>query len=157
MKRTYLSLILFSALLSACSGGNVVSLIAESEGEAVKRSISLLKQGVAEGDKKLLMKLMDPKYVREQHDQFLEGRTDQFLNEFFSGENVETGEFVNLQVEDLHRVEEITVTEVEGEGVYEVVAILQIKSGIQVRSNWRLVVMKLSSNQFRAGFIGAVG
>ncbi|MCB0712181.1 MAG: hypothetical protein KDD67_07610 [Ignavibacteriae bacterium] len=157
MKRTYLSLLLISTLLSACSGAKDVSLIADTEGEAVDRAVSLLKQGVAKQDKKLLMELMDPDYVREQHDQFLGGRTDQFLNEFFSGENVERGEFVNPHVEDLKSVVDVTVTELEGEGSYEVNAIIEMKSGIRVHNNWRLVVNQLSSKQFRAGLIGGVG
>ncbi|MCB9223325.1 MAG: hypothetical protein R2780_09515 [Crocinitomicaceae bacterium] len=30
-----------------------------------------------------VMQMIHPNYVKEQHDNFLEGRTDQFLNEFF--------------------------------------------------------------------------
>lgn len=33
-----------------------------------------------------LMMLMEPEYKRTQHDEFLQGRTDQFLTEFFGGQ-----------------------------------------------------------------------
>jgi hypothetical protein len=42
-------------------------------------------QAVLTGNVSKLMALMAPSYVREQHDQILEGRTEQFILEFFGG------------------------------------------------------------------------
>ena len=48
-------------------------------------------------DADALLAYMDPGYKRTQHDEFLEGRTVQFLNEFFwCEENIQFNDFTNV-------------------------------------------------------------
>ena len=155
LSRYLLFLLVFFGV--ACSSGKTVTLVADNPDEAIARLVAVLEEAVATQDKQLLMGLMDPDYVVEQHDGFLDGRTEQFLNEFFGGLDIETGDYINVRVDELKKIYGIQVEAIEGENFYDMEGIVVLTSGDEIRSTWFLVVHRLSSRQYRAGLRGAVG
>ena len=96
-----------------------------------------------------VIKLMDKNYSKEQI-KFLGGNKEQFVNELFSGNDIESGEYINLKLVDIENIEidEIHVLE-GGDRKY----IFNVKSGeLLVRCS--LVLHKTGK---KYGFIGAVG
>ncbi len=157
MKTVYRSLLLSLLLSAGCSRADIPTLIAPDSRTAVDRLVTALRGGVAMQDRDRLMALMDPEYVQEQHDRLLEGRTDQFLNEFFAGTEVVSGKFRSVEVEELQRIERIDIEETDEDDRYEVEAILLTSAGTEIRVAWYIVVERLSSKQYRAWLRGTVG
>lgn len=61
--------------------------------QAVHNHLSEFELAVKNHDQEKVMSLLDKAYVKEQHDGFLGGRTEQFLNELLCGEPVSEGKF----------------------------------------------------------------
>ncbi|MBP8753847.1 MAG: hypothetical protein KBH39_06460 [Chitinophagales bacterium] len=55
------------------------------------------------------LKLTDADYRAEQHDDFLSGNTKQFIDELFSGYEIQTDTFINFKLTD---IDALTVQEV---------------------------------------------
>lgn len=92
--------LLFIFVLVACSPKlHLLDSPILSENKDLDKFLFSFEKAVLAHDKQGCMSFMSPRYVHEQHDQFLEGRTDQFLREFFSG-TVEAG----IQVEGEEKV-----------------------------------------------------
>ena len=111
--------------------------------------ISTLMQGGLKGT----LQFFDPDYVAEQHDSFLEGRTEQFVAEFLCG-NVKKG-FYDMTPQ-LNRIKSMkvkkTCCDVEKDEIY---ADVQIVMDYGVKYIVRLQLRVTESGDLR--FIGAVG
>ena len=111
--------------------------------------ISTLMQGNLKGT----LQFFDPNYVAEQHDDFLEGRTEQFVAEFLCG-NVKKGYFD--MTPQLNRIKSMkvkkTCCDVEKDEIY---ADVQIVMDYGVKYIVRLQLRVTESGDLR--FIGAVG
>jgi len=111
--------------------------------------ISTLMQGELKGT----LQFFDPDYVAEQHDSFLEGRTEQFVAEFLCG-NVKKG-FYDMTPQ-LNRIKSMkvkkTCCDVEKDEIY---ADVQIVMDYGVKYIVRLQLRVTESGDLR--FIGAVG
>lgn len=59
----------------------------------VKKITNSFISTLLQGDLKDTLEFFDPNYVAEQHDDFLEGRTEQFVSEFLAG-NYKKGYYV---------------------------------------------------------------
>lgn len=110
-----------------------------------------------------LKSLMDERYVREQHDQFLQGRTAQFIDEFFCGpQESESGRFTcipfrlvrELQLVSLQRSQESTwnvrykvISHPEGQSTKSMTVILDFK----------LVKTMTSDGRIRYALLGSAG
>jgi len=82
MKIQFLLIILLS-LLSLSINAHSVKKEKIKEKAAETKFLRQVESAVKVHDADQLMKFMEPSYKRTQHDEFLEGRTVQFLNEFF--------------------------------------------------------------------------
>ncbi|MBQ9666745.1 MAG: hypothetical protein IJV33_09790 [Bacteroidaceae bacterium] len=106
-----------------------------------------------EKDLKGTLAFFDPSYVAEQHDNFLEGRTEQFVTEFLSG-TVKKGYYD--MTPELHRIKSMKVKKVccnpKKEEFY---ADVQILMDYGVKYTVRLDLHVTESGELR--FIGAVG
>jgi len=58
--------------------------------------VTEISQAVTNKNQSKVMEMMHPSYVTEQHDGFLEGRTNQFLSEFFGSELNQINNFKHL-------------------------------------------------------------
>lgn len=105
------------------------------------------------GELKGTLQFFDPDYVAEQHDSFLEGRTEQFVAEFLCG-NVKKG-FYDMTPQ-LNRIKSMkvkkTCCDVEKDEIY---ADVQIVMDYGVKYIVRLQLRVTESGDLR--FIGAVG
>lgn len=63
--------------------------------------LKTLEQTVLAHDLKGMMELMDADYVKEQHDQNLEGRTQQFIDELFCGNKTDDGQYLCIPFSDI--------------------------------------------------------
>jgi hypothetical protein len=106
-----------------------------------------------EGNLKGTLYFFDPNYVAEQHDDFLEGRTEQFVAEFLCG-NVKKGYYD--MTPQLNRIKSMkvkkTCCDVEKDEIY---ADVQIVMDYGVKYIVRLQLRVTESGDLR--FIGAVG
>ena len=111
--------------------------------------ISTLMQGNLKGT----LYFFDPSYVAEEHDSFLEGRTEQFVAEFLAG-NVKKGYYAITP--QLDRIKSIkvkkTFCDLEKDEIYADVKILM---DYGVKYTVRLQLRVTDSGDLR--FIGAVG
>ena len=111
--------------------------------------ISTLMQGNLKGT----LYFFDPDYVAEQHDSFLEGRTEQFVAEFLAG-NVKKGYYAITP--QLDRIKSMKVKKAycdpEKDDIY---ADVQIVMDYGVKYVVRLKMVVTESGDLR--FIGAVG
>jgi hypothetical protein len=96
---------------------------------------------------------MEKNYLKEQHRQFLKGRTNQFLNEFFCGTNVSSNKFECPEYQKIDAIEKVSI--VKKEDWYE------YSFKIKVNTKWLLVkqsiVKKSSKYSKEYGLVGAVG
>src|SRR6478735_5059835 len=90
MKKIHLISILF--ILASCAVEKSSSTKPQ-DGETIDAFVSSFEKATLSHDANQIMLFMENGYVKEQHDQFLEGRTEQFLNEFYCGNNVSSNTF----------------------------------------------------------------
>ena len=99
------------------------------------------------------LQFFDPDYVEEQHDNFLEGRTEQFVAEFLCG-NVKKGYYD--MTPQLSRIKSMkvkkTFCDLENDEIYADVQIV-MDYGVKYIVRLQLRVTRLGN----LGFIGAVG
>lgn len=94
-------------------------------------------------------------YVKEQHNEFLQGRTQQFLNEFFCG-NLETNKTKFICVKDytkIKSIETISITQKQDSYIYKF-KILYDNEWIIVEQNISQAPSKINTH---LGLVGASG
>jgi hypothetical protein len=101
-----------------------------------------------------VLNFMDPDYIREQLDDFLDGRAEQFLNEFFCGMKTDDSGFFCPEFETItgFEFEDIEKTE---EGMYRVVYTITTKAE-SIRCDWGIMVIP-TGVVYRYGLVGASG
>jgi hypothetical protein len=142
--------ILFAAMMLMAS----VSVNAqEYKKSTVKGITNAFISTLMQGNLKGTLQFFDPSYVAEQHDDFLEGRTEQFVSEFLCG-NVKKGYFD--MTPQLNRIKSMkvknTCCDVEKDDIY---ADVQIVMDYGVKYIVRLQLRVTESGKL--AFIGAVG
>lgn len=101
-----------------------------------------------------LMKLLDPKYIREQHDDFLKGNTEQFIDELFCGYIGRTKEsFKCLKLKNITHIDILSI-EPEGDRGYRVYYHVSNDQFV-IEANWFINILHDSDQKF--GLVGAVG
>lgn len=106
-----------------------------------------------EGNLKGTLYFFDPSYVAEQHDSFLEGRTEQFVAEFLAG-NVKKGYYAITP--QLDRIKSMKVKKVSCDPANDdIYADVKIVMDYGVKYVVRLQLRVTESGDLR--FIGAVG
>lgn len=99
-------------------------------------------------DEKGIIQHMDKGYRKEQI-AFLDGNTEQFVDELFGGTDVLTGEYVNIKFKNILRIEVAEVVDRQ-DGSFEY--IFRVRDGqADVMSSLLLVTGK------KMGFVGARG
>lgn len=113
-------------------------------------------QAVLSHDKGRMLELMDKRYRAEQHDDFLEGQTDQFLNEFFDGKTPD-GRWGHITFSNISRIERLSLEPAErghSSGLPAFVVSYRVEAdGVVVIVSWNVT----ESPWDRYGLYGAVG
>jgi hypothetical protein len=100
-----------------------------------------------------ILEFMDMGYIEEQLDGMLKGDVEQFLNEFFCGNNIKTDEFKCVKYKTIKRLKRQTVVR-SGDG-YQVGYII-IAKGLKVSTEWFINKAK-DGDDFVYGLVGAMG
>jgi hypothetical protein len=108
---------------------------------------------IKSGELKQSLAYFAPKYVKEEHDGFLAGRTDQFLSEFLAGYSLTGGDFiVPKNVSDIESIKikkaRVNPNAVEANVIFEIKLVTGVKYSVDVY---------LSIDNNRLYFWGAVG
>lgn len=155
MKQTTLSLILLFTLGSfghPCKSiyPETAKIDANEEVKDFLKNFELqLKQHDAEG----MLEFMDPKYLEEQYTGMLKGNTEQFLKEFFCGEDQKTNEFKCVAYQSIKKLKLQGL--VKADGGFEVRYIIVAK-GFKVNTEWFIKEM-MDGPTYSYGLVGALG
>ena len=130
-----------------------------SEGESYKIPkelsvfLSSFEQNVTSYNSDNVLLHMDKAYKKEQHDDMLEGRTEQFLNEFFSGLNTDGSGFVSVKFNSIKGIHFVSIQ--KNETGYTVYYTIETKEA-NIDCSWEISVKKTEYGT-KYGLIGAVG
>ena len=111
-------------------------------------------KAVIEHDSLNLMKLIDKSYVREQHDEFLKGNTEQFINELFCGDVSDRDEFKCFEFKNISKMERLRI-EQDGLNGYKVYYLVS-DGEHTIEADW-YVKLYYHYKQPKFGLVGAVG
>lgn len=98
---------------------------------------------------KKVFKLLDKEYRKAQLT-FLEGRKTQLIDDLFSGSEIDSEKFVNGELKNILKIETAEVI-ANKDGSYKY--IFRIRDG----SSDFLIVLSLTKNKKKYGFVGAMG
>ena len=154
MKHLYL--ILSIILISSCSSIQKIN----SSGEKFKISRELnqflldFETTAKSHSKNGMLNLMDKEYKQEQHDEMLEGRTVQFLNEFFAGRQTNDKGFKVLDFETVTTLDFISINQTD-EDTFEVFYIVKTPE-YQINCHWQIKLRSINGKKV-FGLVGASG
>lgn len=120
----------------------------------IDRFLESFESAVESHDSDQIMSHMDPDYVKEQHDNFLGGRTDQFINEFFGGYKKNTKEFKTVPYREIKKLKLLNLVH-DGDNFYTVSYLVKAK-GLKVTCEWS-VKIRFNGGNTAFGMVGAVG
>jgi len=100
------------------------------------------------------MQLLDANYVREQHDHFLNGRTEQFLNELFCGNEVDKEGYQCLNFNEINHIQQLKIVK-NGQDSFRAYYRVSDKEHT-VEVDWYIHIFNAEEGQ-KIGLIGAVG
>lgn len=149
MKQLLLLCIVF--ILASCATEKSSSTKAQDG--TIEQFVSSFEKATLSHDSREIMLFMENGYVKEQHDQFLEGRTEQFLNEFFCGTNQRSNKFECTGYKKIDVIERVSI--VKKENWYD------YTFKIKVGNEWILVVQTIAGKPSKYskiyGLVGASG
>ena len=154
MKHLYLIFIVF--FIFSCTSVQKIN----SSGEKYKISKELnqflvdFESAVEDQKRTELLNLMDPDYKKEQHDEMLEGRTDQFLNEFFAGRQTNGKGFKVLNFESVTSLDFSGINKTN-EDTFDVFYIVKT-SEYQINCRWQ-IKLRIIKEKNVFGMVGASG
>lgn len=119
----------------------------------LKSFLADFEKAVVSHNTEKLMELMDPDYVKNQHDEMLRGNTSQFINEFFCGNLADGSGFKCLK---LLEIEGAKMHELVKEDGYYYVYYTISSAKIKVTCSWTITVKEIDGERI-FGFFGASG
>jgi hypothetical protein len=120
---------------------------------------------VLQHDQEAIMALLDPDYVKEQHNEFLNGMTEQFLKELFSGaftdgqtvKGKKGASYLPSQITGIQLIQVVTHKGDDGDYDYYTLTYKVTGSDGTITCSWSLVARR--GEGFPGGFalVGASG
>jgi len=152
MKRNlFLTLAIFSAFIFQAQAQTLEWKIVTETSASMHKFLTRFEKSILKHDHNKLMKFMHKNYVQEQHDKFLEGRTEQFINELFCGDNLKHNQFECIK---LSQIQKITRLRIEKNGHFQRIVYRIETQNTQVEIV--LGIQKQADNK-KYGLNGAVG
>jgi len=149
--------VLISTVFFLFSCASTYKVGSEGENYKIPKELSVFlssfEQSVTSHNSVNILLHMDKAYKKEQHDDMLEGRTEQFLNEFFSGSNVNGSGFVSVKFNSIKSIHFVSIQ--KNETGYTVYYTVETKDAI-VDCSWEISV-KITETETVYGLVGAVG
>lgn len=132
------------------------SLIAQDENyKEIRKHCNRFASAVKKHDSKACLNYFDTDYRIKQHDQFLEGNTKQFLDEFFAGEYTNGNTTIDFYVPDFYSIVSVKCIGLDyiDENICLVVLEITMKDGGSLSS----LVHVLYRSKGNMGFVGSMG
>ena len=154
MKHLYLPLVIL--FVFSCSSVQKTG----SSGEKFKISKGLnqflldFETSAKSHDKKAMLNLMDKEYLHDQLDNMLEGRTDQFFNEFFAGRQTNGKGFRVLNFDTVTTLDFTGINQTN-ENSFEVFYIVKTPE-YQINCQWQIKLHSINGKTV-FGLVGASG
>lgn len=167
-KFSFFSILFVSLFLNSCKSKSGIPAKVEVENtDTIKEKYTLVEPvytdlesflkgfeaAVLSNDPGRILPYMDKDYLREQHDSLLQGRTYQFLNEFFSGNSLEKQTFVKA---DYKKITAITRNESNYNTGYYAISYSVFIDNNTIKCTW-IIMTKLENGKPVFGLYGAVG
>jgi len=121
--------------------------------KALQQFLFDFEKAVKDQNTEKILSLMDKEYLTEQHDNFLEGRTSQFLNEFFCGELTNGRGFKCLKFNELKNASKISIIQ----NLDSYVVMYEVSDAKDsIIASWTISVREIKG-KIVYGFVGAMG
>ncbi|MBK8486782.1 MAG: hypothetical protein IPL48_03235 [Bacteroidetes bacterium] len=117
----------------------------------LEKFISKFEKAVISHNYKKVLKLTDADYKSEQHDVLLKGNTKQFIDELFSGYDIQTDAFINFK---LTEIDALSVQEVFQNSVSDYIISWLVTSKNSGTAKCQLHITKKKN---KWGVVGAFG
>jgi len=120
---------------------------------ALQNYLRTLEQTIAKHDVAAMMELMDRDYVKGQHDKNLEGRTKQFIDELFCGNETQNDQYMCIPFTDVNKANYTAIVDLEdGYSVF-----YEISSANKTISLDWWITAKIYDGKIVYGIYGALG
>ena len=141
-------------VLASCSNISYLNETAKADKSAMKTYLKDLKQVALNKHYTVLMAYMDEDYLKEQHEDNLNGNDIQFVNEIFCGKDITDDSFHCIKQEEITYFEAAEITQVE-ETRYKALFIVGNKEN---KVACKLLISKrIREGKIKLGIVGAVG
>lgn len=140
-------------LASGCVSLNVHTSAKYGSNASVAGFLQSFEQAALDGNEARVMAHMATAYLVGQHDDMLEGRTEQFLAEFFGGYSAKEDRHVSIPLNQIIAMELVKL--IESDNGYQVTYRVHAAE-ISVECEWRLIWLGVASGS-AFGFVGAWG
>lgn len=154
MKSKLLYITLLTLVLSACSQVQYLKGTKSPDKKAMKTFLKELPEVALHQHYTILMNYMDADYVKEQHDDFLNGNDIQFVDEIFCGEDINDQSYHCIEQKNITFFETKLVEQIE-DTKYKALFIVgdnQHKVACKM-----LISKKITDGKVVFGIVGAVG
>ncbi len=101
-----------------------------------------------------VLAFFDEAYRKEQHDQFLQGNTAQFVKEFFCGNSLKTDEFACLPLNEIIKMKRLSVDVIDEK---ECAIRYKLKSANRIITIYAAMFRRTYNGELKWGLVGAVG
>jgi len=135
-KLKVISLLLLIFIGTGCSSVKTTSS-QEKEAKAISKFLVDFEKAVISHDSKELLKLIDRNYLDEQCYGFLNGNTEQFINELFCGNLTNEDKFQCLAFSQIDKLE---LVKQERQDDYYTVVYKVSANGAEINADWVIVV-----------------
>ena len=135
-KLKVISLLLLIFIGTGCSSVKTTSS-QEKEAKAISKFLVDFEKAVISHDSKELLKLIDRNYLDEQCYGFLNGNTEQFINELFCGNLTNEDKFQCLAFSQIDKLE---LVKQERQDDYYTVVYKVAANGVEINADWIIIV-----------------
>ena len=124
-----------------------------NETKEVGKFLADFEKAVIRHDSKGLLKFIDQNYLQEQYYGFMEGNTEQFLNELFCGNLTNEDRYECLTFKEINRLK---LVKLEREDDFYRVAYTVVANGVKINTDWRIII-RIVGGKVVCGLEGSYG
>ncbi|GEM_PF-6300758 len=110
MKRNlFLTLVIFSTFIFQIQAQTLEWETVTKTSSSMHKFLTRFEKTILKHNHNKLMKFMHKNYIQEQHDKFLEGRTEQFINELFCGDDLKNNKFECIKLPQIQKITRLRI------------------------------------------------
>ena len=141
-------------LITACSSVKYLPETNKQDKKALKQFLKELPDVAIHQHYTVLMEYMDSDYVKEQHDENLNGDDLQFVNEIFCGNDINDNSFHCINQNEITSFDIKLVEQIE-DTKYKI--LIYVGDAVNTVASKLLISKKIVNGQPKFGLVGAVG